>query len=451
MVIKIKKFPPITQPCEIDLSKKVTIFVGQNNSGKTYLSQLVWGLNNYAFNTAVSILQPYKFISIEKTKVEIDLSNDEILNHIAENYKNTFLQTKQIDRIFGIDNLDLNLDFSIKLNKNTIKSKKIENITRGKVNFNLHKRKNAFKLHINVTNDNKELTVENIEIINGLIENRILRAYLAENPIYMPSTRLFFPSFYKYIFSQEHSFKEQMVSNFDKINNKNKNFFISSYTKPIKHLIDKLIFELKKTNIKKNKYLETLEKLIEGSISVNIAEDIGMADISYKTAKGKELPMYLSSSMVNQLSTIYLYFKYWYQENENFLLLDEPEMNLHPSKKIKFIELLLDYASNNKLLIATHSSTMAKTIINYIHLADLKEKESKDKLSKFIEDENLDLNLDIELSSNDIAVYYFNGKTVVPYKEDNKSNIHFGTFTEIEEKQRKQFDYLMDRLEENES
>jgi len=45
----INKFLPITQKCEIDLSKRVNIFVGKNNSGKTYLSQLIWGIYDFDF------------------------------------------------------------------------------------------------------------------------------------------------------------------------------------------------------------------------------------------------------------------------------------------------------------------------------------------------------------------------------------------------------------------
>ncbi|RUM69122.1 MAG: hypothetical protein DSZ07_05310, partial [Sulfurovum sp.] len=122
-----------------------------------------------------------------------------------------------------------------------------------------------------------------------------------------------------------------------------------------------------------------------------------------------------------------------------------PEMNLHPSKKIEIMELLMSFASNNKLLIATHSSTLAKSIINYIHLFDLKEKSGN--IEEFIRENDLKMDLDINLTSNDIGIYYFNGKTVVPYKKDNDSNIHFGTFTEIEELQRKQYDYILEELE----
>lgn len=35
------------------------------------------------------------------------------------------------------------------------------------------------------------------------------------NPVYMPSTRLFLPSFYKYIFAIEKEFKDDMIDNLE--------------------------------------------------------------------------------------------------------------------------------------------------------------------------------------------------------------------------------------------
>jgi len=248
----------------------------------------------------------------------------------------------------------------------------------------------------------------------------------------------------------EKLFKESMFDNFDKINEKNRLFYAPSYTESIDELIKKLIFDLERP-MQDNKYLNILSKIMEGDISVDRAEEISMADISYHHKSGTKIPMYLSSSMVNQLATLYLYFKYWYYSPNphSFLLLDEPEMNLHPTKKIEVMELLLNFASDNKLLIATHSSTVAKSLINYLHLFDLKEKDSD--LQEFIDENGLDMNLDINLKSNDIAIYAFNGQTIVSYKEDNDSDIHFGTFTEVEELQQKQFDYIMEELDKYDS
>ena len=197
-----------------------------------------------------------------------------------------------------------------------------------------------------------------------------------------------------------------------------------------------------------NVYLEELDDLIEGNISVEKAEIFDMVDLSYTPKDGKKLPMYLSSSMVNQLATVYLYFKYWFKENGgNFLLLDEPEMNLHPEKKLRFVETLLNFASENKLLIATHSSSMAKSIINYIHLFDLQKNKDKSDIEKLINENNLKMRADINLSSNDIGIYYFNGDSIISYKEENDSNIHFGTFTDLEKLQNKQYEYILNELE----
>ena len=103
----------------------------------------------------------------------------------------------------------------------------------------------------------------------------------------------------------------------------------------------------------------------------------------------------------------------------NFLLLDEPEMNLHPEKKLRFVETLLNFASENKLLIATHSSSMAKSIINYIHLFDLQKNKDKSDIEKLINENNLKMRADINLSSNDIGIYYFNGDSIISYKQRN--------------------------------
>ena len=370
MKLIINKFPPITQRCEIDLSKKVILFVGKNNSGKTYLSQLIWGIYN----------------------------------------KSSYLKS---------------------CNEHNLKQKSID-FTK--------KIKNYVE---------KEIFKKNIESDFEIIIEKKDIEYLTIKPTFLPSSRLFLPSFYKYIFTLEKDIKDDMFKNFDNINDSNKKFYAPSYTEPLNILMKKLIFNLE-TLSEKNKYLEILSEIIEGNISVDKAEEIGMADISYNHKSGKNIPMYLSSSMVNQLSILYLYFDYWYDKNENnFLIIDEPEMNLHPSKKIEIMELLMNFASKNKLLIATHSTTIAKTIINYLHLFDLKEK--KKDIQNFIDENELKMNLDIGLKSNDVAIYAFNGKTIISYKNDDNSYIHFGTFTKIEELQNEQFGYIMEELDKYDS
>jgi len=441
MKLIINNFPPITQKCEIDLSKKLTLFVGKNNSGKTYVSQLIWAIHNFESTQATyydnESLKAFSFLEHEGQDIQVDES---FLKNISSNFSK-FLINKKISQVLTKD-IPADIDLKFELEDIEQKSLKVKLEFTNEWTLNLEKRKNSLKINISLKNIN-DTEIDN-ELLDRYLESEIIRQLLISNTVYMPSTRLFLPSFYKYIVSIEKEFKDDIFNNFDKLNNQNKSFFQSSYTEPVYSLIKKLIFEIDKP-IKDNEYLKKLTTLIEGNISIDKSEELGMADILYTHKSGTKLPMHLSSSMVNQLTTVYLYFKYWYKKDDSFLLLDEPEMNLHPEKKIEFTKILLDYASNNKLLIATHSSTLAKSIINYIHLFDLKEKDRD--LETFIEENDLKMDSNISLTSNDIGIYYFNGKTIVSYKKDNDSDIHFGTFTEIEELQKKQYNYILDELE----
>lgn len=473
MKLIINSFPPIVQKCTIDLSKKLILFVGHNNSGKTYITQLIWAINN--FNNSSRDFDYLNFKLLKMTyfleKLESELSNnmsmdsdklnvsrlfhttfdfkEKNLKAISKNYS-LYLKNEIIDEVF---NNKMSADFQILFDIESFENLELKhNIDGGEWILYINKEKNSLKFDfkLEVNNFGNEEEAIPLDLLNQYIEILIISSMVNKNTIFMPSTRSFLPSFYKYIYTLENEHKNNALKNIGLLNKKNISFFKSSYTQPINELIKKLIFELDNP-IKTNEYLDKLSNLLDGDISINKPEGIGMAEINYSTNSGKIIPMYLSSSMVNQLSMLYLYFKYWYEEKGSFLLIDEPEMNLHPEKKIEIFEQLLNFASKNKLLIATHSSSMAKSLINYIHLFDLKEKEKAEDLKLFMEENKLNMNLNIELKSNDIGIYYFNGKTIISYKNDDNSNIHFGTFSDIDKLQVKQYEYILDKLDEYDS
>jgi len=434
MKLIINKFPPIIQRCEIDLSKKLTLFVGHNNSGKTYISQLIWGIYNLDIHDGYDNIELLPKNTLGKMSIVIDKNISQLISKSITKYFLKFITLevfkKQIDCDIEmvIDEYEFNsIDFNHQYSSG----------------LNIVKKENTNVIDIEVLKDNK---AHNDYLTYSLIETVIEKLF--KPSIFLPSSRLFFPSFYKYIFNTEKDFKDSMYQNLDKLDDNNKKFYAPSYTQPVDDLIKKLIFSLDKP-LEANQYLDKLAEIIEGNISVDRAEAIGMADISYNHKSGENIPMYLSSSMVNQLSTLYLYFKYWMQKENNFLIIDEPEMNLHPAKKIEVMELLMHFASENKLLMATHSNTLAKSIINYLHLFDLRDKGVDTKA--FIEENELKMDSEINLSSNDVGIYYFNGKTIIPYKYDDNSNIHFGTFSEVEELQQMQKEYILDELEHNDT
>ncbi|MEA2028807.1 MAG: AAA family ATPase [Campylobacterota bacterium] len=448
MKLIINKFPPITGRCEIDLSKKLTLFVGQNNSGKTYISQLIWGIfdtinlkdliasTNDNFINQEDINENKKAIKrLHRIVLILDTSLIDRISYIFT----TYIKRYKLQSIFKNS---IDADFSFSINDAEVKPLFFKHNTFEK--FCINKQSDSEKIEILL--DDYDKTDYSVEITATLVKTIIEN--LSTSSSFLPSSRLFFPSFYKYIFNTEKNLKDSMYKNLDKLDENNKKFYAPSYTQPVDELIQKLIFSLDSPQ-EQTIYLEKLAKIIEGNISVDKSEAIAMADISYNHKSGENIPMYLSSSMVNQLSTLYLYFKYWINKENNFLIIDEPEMNLHPAKKIEVMELLMHFASENKLLMATHSNTLAKSIINYLHLFDLRDKGTDTQA--FIEANELEMDSEINLSSNDIGIYYFNGKTIIPYKYDDDSNIHFGTFSEVKELQSIQFESIMNELESNDS
>jgi hypothetical protein len=67
-----------------------------------------------------------------------------------------------------------------------------------------------------------------------------------------------------------------------------------------------------------------MASILGGDIVMSKKEGIAPIKFGFKlTPYNHHLPMFLSSSSVNQLSTLYLYFKYWSQKNHNFLMIDD--------------------------------------------------------------------------------------------------------------------------------
>ena len=107
------------------------------------------------------------------------------------------------------------------------------------------------------------------------------------------------------------------------------------------------------------------KKIIKGEIS-NKGNGI-----RYKTDTGKELPLYLSSSMVNELSPIIHLLT---SSNDiGYVFYDEIETSQHPTTQLQLARLLNRLVNiGYKLIVSTHSDTMAAAINNILYLSRMK-------------------------------------------------------------------------------
>lgn len=276
---------------------------------------------------------------------------------------------------------------------------------------------------------------------------RVLLSH-AEDTFFIPASRSFFPVFYQYIYEIERNKRseynrrlQELIENIDDDGDTNKNIFKRlqeqlpkrSYTEPMNKVIESLysLNTKKEINSVYNSLIEKMIGLMGGEITISSLESIAPIQFSFKFDESKDLPMYLASSSVNQLTVLYLYLKYWAKEKNNFLMIDEPEVNLHPENQIRLMDILVQFVTehDNRVLITTHSPILTDILNNYVYLHTLKSYDVD--VTKIIEDNQLkNLNPEISLAKEDLGVYFFTGDKIIDYGT-SQYGVYFRNFTEV--------------------
>ena len=152
---------------------------------------------------------------------------------------------------------------------------------------------------------------------------------------FLPANRAFYPPYLQiYIYSVAKEEKD-LISDLLNISNSLDSIRAlskSPYTNAANALINN-IYRLNTNPEVKNHFedlLQELRKIIGGDIILKSAEGIAPIEFFLELDNGKELDMYMSSSSANQLATLYLYFKFWAEEKNNYLIIDEPRRKPAP-------------------------------------------------------------------------------------------------------------------------
>jgi AAA15 family ATPase/GTPase len=456
----IKNLGPIKNNRQaIDLTKNFYVFVGENSSGKTYVSQLLWTIFN---QDAIR-----KFAS--KADLVIDLEGQttfeiskQLIDNVLEQYA-LFLKS-ELATTYNIESTPAHktiLDkFSIVFEYDFEKVRLEPFTMLGKIGDLLTLRKAAGTLRITVEETNLDIWLSNVNASTEdkqalahwheyLKKNNLLskKATISKNLItailellldynhktfFLPASRTFYATFYQYIYEFERERREKeaeeiriFIEKMAKTPNKKiLKPFKRPYAKPLNELFEKIYNFNKENNVTDyyKPFVQRMEQLMGGSITTHRAEGIGMADFLFQiNDSNKTLPLYMASSSVNQLTLLYLYWKYWAAEEANFLMIDEPEENLHPKNQIKLLEILIDFANcnHNKVLVTTHSPLFAEAVNNYLYLDVLKNKFHTD-LQQFVEENELKhINPEVTLPKEKLGVYFFNGNQIIEYSDDN--------------------------------
>ena len=453
----------------IDLTKNFYTFIDYNNSGKTLFYQLLWTIFNhdnirkFSEKTQIDSLVIDSEKPIKTTTINQELI-DEILNKFSQFIEKEVVNTYNLDAsiketIIGSNKLVFQANikefketkfkttFLVRVEGNN--DLEYLQISKGKGSLTINIKENNIpeKVFDQIPRDFFERAKPYKE---SVIIPSIIRVLLSpiQDTFFIPASRSFFPVFYQYIYEIERNKRseynrrlQELIENIDDDVDTNRDIFKRlqeqlpkrSYTEPMNKVIESLysLNTKKKINSVYNSLIEKMIGLMGGEITISSLESIAPIQFSFKFDESKDLPMYLASSSVNQLTILYLYLKYWAKEKNNFLMIDEPEVNLHPENQIRLMDILVQFVTehDNRVLITTHSPILTDILNNYVYLHTLKSYDVD--VTKIIEDNQLkNLNPEISIAKEDLGVYFFTGDKIIDYGT-SEYGVYFRNFKEV--------------------
>jgi predicted ATP-dependent endonuclease of OLD family len=459
MKLLVKNLGPIKQG-EIDLSKRFFVFVGYNNTGKTYMAQVLWSVlmfwsdnylltrvykRSYTFPDKLGIDNKWICEDVQKLlnyyqnelseRVIQELNNDSLknfeldLSDLFKTFTNgTFKYFVEQDNMFYIFSKEKgNTDITIK----QVKEIEYRNSTGG--------------LYHNISSDEKITDYLYDFVVKSL---NTLKIY--QDPIFLPANRAFYPTFYRYIYEVAKEKNEEInkaiklgkdINEINRLSKLDYSTAMDNLTRLV-NSINRNRYQIANTNYQN--FIDDLQKIMGGDIDIQRVEGFSPIEFKFKL-NGTVLDMHAASSSVNQLTVLNTYFKYWASEKNNFLIMDEPEENLHPKNQLALLNLLMKFANqnDNKVLITTHSPLITDAVNNHLHLGYLKS--LGEDIDALIEENHLNIDKDAAMAHEDIGVYFFDGQSIKPY-EIGDYGVFFRDFRKYEKEVEDTSNLLTNRI-----
>ena len=148
------------------------------------------------------------------------------------------------------------------------------------------------------------------------------------------------------------------------------------YPQPVEDFLDFLSeIELQETtkinSSNKNEFqklADEIEKKLQNKNKTNLKPTkLGGKEIKVLVKKGLEIDLYNASSSIRQLAPLLLYLRYRASKGD-FIVIDEPEMNLHPESQAKLLEALSILVNLGvRILLTTHSPYVMAHLNNLVN------------------------------------------------------------------------------------
>lgn len=445
----------IIHTASLDLRKPMVVLCGPNSTGKTYLSYVV----NYvmsddpiidvpAFKQLAQHSQTGDSFILDKTIM------DNYLNKLSEHINNN------LDVIFGISKDDCNRLFTkskviLSLDDDDYERIKKTPLTMqlqiraisAKHMYQLSKAADSSMVKVDFFSDGVAVKGDITEDITNLFMQRFFHF-----AVFAPFTR-------SHMFTVErnsiYTFKSELAQNRSELVNK---ILDSSTDASPREIVEQqakrypwaVRLSLNEANgisaIKNNEspYLSIARRLENDLLHGEVDADKD-GEVSFKVKGNGQLPFQITSSIIKTLSSLIFYLKYQARKGD-VIIIDEPEMNFHPSSQILLARLFAILANNGLgLIISTHSDYIIREINNMVMAGALQRKSAGVNIKNLY-----GYSADELLMSANVAAYSFNlmddGKVSVEELKLNDYGFDVNSINTVIEAQNSITNDLYDRL-----
>jgi len=419
MIIKFKNLGPI-ESGEIDFNdlKGINLIIGKNNTGKTYLSNLLYTYfkvrerQNIKMNEVIGIrfkdrLSDSDYETIKdyfenKYQKEIKDTLPQVFHTSKDTFKDFEIEVDLSDEILEFKKIDDDTIIYFREMRKTIKLKKSED----KIEYLMEDYdENKGKRYITYNRKIEEEEAKQIIFGYFLHIKFFQKIYKFHS---FPAERSGAVLFYKQLLEERSDvLRELELGNSENIGK------ISRYSEPVNDYVKFLnsISDRSKglTELDIYKKLDAeLKEILGGEVIIDLE-----GNIMFRMNEKKIIDIGMVSSTVKTLTGFYLYLKYFAMERD-IIFIDEIELNLHPENQRKIMK-LINYLSKQgiKFIISTHSPIITEEIDNMLLFEKVKDKINSEEMKEY------GINSEYGLKTSDINVFHLHNKTVEKIKEKN--------------------------------
>ncbi len=395
--LELENFGPIASG-KIEL-KPLTIFMGSNNSGKSYAALLIYSIMNSEHQSMHEILDEVfihmkKMIKLEERHdATYEMTSFAVQDKKYKNFEDELSRnfSSQLSELVQINQTmcTLKISSSILTAKITVSDNAMQYPISKDQYINVEAdsyNKNNRKL---VSINNNSVTIHTDTITRQRITeimNEMSSLYHESIPLirYLPASR--------YGVLQSHKIlASQIIKNAHYAGLAD--FHVPTMPGAITDFLVSLL-EMPKRNLHSTIADQLEKEMLHGAIEMKNSEP--SYEINYRY-RDQLVPLHRASSMVSEMAPLVLYLRHLVKSG-SVLIIEEPESHLHPNHQIYLAKYIVSLVRQGVyVLITTHSPYLVEMIGNYLQAGGLSDSKR----------EKLQENKDCYIKLHEIAAYLF--------------------------------------------